>query len=153
MPDDTAVIAVPSDWPGGVQASAETRFSRCDCFTVLIVEKGQLQYTMVLPNPPNRDSSCARRIEVLKSFKADTVIVSGLGNRTCKRFEQVGIKVLRTCEGDVRCVLDRYLSGDLEQLRCGEGCERLPEGVGMEACPMKDQPLEEVCTCPYGGCV
>ena len=114
MPETkTTRIAVPSELPGGLDASRAGHFGRCACFTLVDVAGGEITEVRVIENAPHGQGGCMSPVLLLAEHNVDAVVVNGIGGRPLMGFGQVGILVLAGRGVDVGSTTDAYLAGDL----------------------------------------
>jgi predicted Fe-Mo cluster-binding NifX family protein len=109
----TMKIAVPSELPGGLEASRAGHFGRCACFTLVDVAGGEVKEVEVLENAPHVEGGCMSPVLLLAEHNVDAVVVNGIGGRPLMGFNQVGITVLAGSGDDVQTATDAYLAGEL----------------------------------------
>jgi predicted Fe-Mo cluster-binding NifX family protein len=119
-------VAVPSAYPGGLEALRSGHFGHCEVFTLVQIENGEIQDVAVVHNPPHVQGGCQGPVNVLHSTGADAIIVGGIGMRPLMGFRQVGIDVYYGPEGDtVGTVINQLLQGNLQLIGdhqvCGGG--------------------------------
>ena len=119
-------IAVPSMFPGGLEAARSGHFGHCDVFTLVEVGDGKIQDVSVVQNVPHVQGGCAAPVNLLHQSGADAIVVGGIGMRPLMGFRQVGIEVYYGPEGEtVGSVVDFLLQGRLERIAdhqvCGGG--------------------------------
>jgi predicted Fe-Mo cluster-binding NifX family protein len=119
-------VAIPSQFPGGLDAMRSGHFGHCDLFTMVKVENGEIKDVSVVQNPPHAQGGCAAPVNLLHQNGADALIVGGIGMRPLMGFRQVGIEVYFGPEGEtVGSVVDHLLRGALQQIGdhqvCGGG--------------------------------
>ena len=143
---ESATIAVPSNWPGGMNASLSERFSSCNCFTMVSIEERRIKNQIILPNPPGCNGGCFEKIEILENFKVNTVISLELEQRPLFRLQEVGIVAFMAEDRKVLDSIDQYIRGDLENYR------ELPQQARMGSCDRENCDLHDNCPCPYRIC-
>lgn len=90
---NTHVIAVPSEAPGGLDALRSSHFGHCTHFTLVTVESGQVAGVQVIENYPHMEGGCMQPVMLLANHGVTDIIVSGMGARPLAGFAQVGISV------------------------------------------------------------
>ncbi len=125
------LVAVPSTFPGGLDAPLGAHFGHCDLYTVVEVVDGQVQEVRTLPNVPHQQGGCMAPVNHLSQNGVDILIAGGMGMRPLMGFQQVGIKVLYGNGAQtVGEAVDAFLKGGLQQFTseftCGGGGGGIP---------------------------
>ncbi|RJQ56005.1 MAG: dinitrogenase iron-molybdenum cofactor biosynthesis protein [Actinobacteria bacterium] len=121
--DDKMLLAVPSEGPGGLEAQRSGHFGKCDCFTLVELEKSKLRGVRVLQNPPHVDGGCMRPVELLAAHGVTALIVSGIGGRPLEGFKNAGIEVyFEEHLPLVRQVVRAMQAGDVRTMQPGWVC-------------------------------
>jgi predicted Fe-Mo cluster-binding NifX family protein len=92
MPE-TMLLAVPSLGQGGLEGERSGHFGRCDTFTLVELENGQVMSVWVIDNPPHEDGGCLRPVNLLASHNVNALVVAGMGARPLAGFRDAGIDV------------------------------------------------------------
>ena len=87
------LIAVPSEAPGGLDASISAHFGHCAVFTLVQVQDGQVGDVTVLPNEGHEHGGCMAPVMLLQQHEVHALVAAGMGMRPLAGFQQVGIKV------------------------------------------------------------
>ena len=85
-------IALPSMFPGGLDAVLSEHFGHCDIFTLVDVEGDQLKVT-TLANGGHEQGGCLGPVMLLKGAGVDVMVAGGMGMRPLAGFQEVGIEV------------------------------------------------------------
>jgi len=110
-----ALIAVPSMFPGGLEAVASPHFGQCDVFTLVEVRDGVVGKITILPTPNHEQGGCMVPVNLLASAGATAIVAGGMGRRPLIGFLEVGIQPYFAAEYEtVREVITAFLAGDLE---------------------------------------
>jgi len=116
-------VAVPSMYPGGLEAMRSGHFGHCDTFTLVQIENGQIRDVSVVQNPPHQQGGCQAPVHLLHENQANALIVGGIGMRPLMGFRQAGIDVYYGPEGDtVAAVIDHLLQGRLKLIQANQVC-------------------------------
>ncbi|HEY5160179.1 MAG TPA: NifB/NifX family molybdenum-iron cluster-binding protein [Gaiellaceae bacterium] len=91
--DGVIVLAVPSSGNGGLEAKRSEHFGKCDCFTIVEIENGDIGSVRVLENPPHEHGGCLRPVKLLASSGVSALIVGGIGGRPLAGFRKAGIDI------------------------------------------------------------
>jgi predicted Fe-Mo cluster-binding NifX family protein len=116
MPE-TMLLAVPSLGQGGLEGERSGHFGRCDTFTLVELENGQVMSVWVIDNPPHEDGGCLRPVELLASHKVNALVVAGMGARPLAGFRDAGIDVyFEDATPGIGDAVKLVLSGECEQM-------------------------------------
>ena len=119
----TTRVAVPSDLPGGLQATRSGHFGRCSCFTLVDIDDGQVTNIEVVENAPHTEGGCLTPVLALAEHRVDAIVVDGIGGRPLAGFNQVGITVHRGYGPDVSTAVSAYLAGGLPVVGFEGACQ------------------------------
>ncbi|MEA3232404.1 MAG: NifB/NifX family molybdenum-iron cluster-binding protein [Thermodesulfobacteriota bacterium] len=121
-----ALVAVPSENPGGLDAPLGAHFGHCAMYTLISVEDAQIKDVKVIPNMPHEQGGCMAPVNYLSENGVKALIAGGMGMRPLMGFNQVGIEVY--FGGDHQTVgeaVNALVAGDLSQFSqehtCGGG--------------------------------
>ncbi len=124
-PGKIVKVAVPSLAPGGLDAPSSPHFGRCECFTVVEIQDGEIRDAYVASNPPHVQGGCLTPVQMVASEGAEAVIVQGIGYRPLVGFRQAGMEVYLGPPGTVEDAVRAFARGELEPLPedfvCGGG--------------------------------
>jgi predicted Fe-Mo cluster-binding NifX family protein len=121
-----ARIAIPSTYPGGLEAEIGAHFGHCDLYTVVDVKEGQVIKVSTLPNVPHQQGGCLAPVNHLAKNGVTVLIAGGMGLRPLIGFNQAGIEVYRGTENpSVDAAVKALIGGDLQRFTrdhtCGGG--------------------------------
>ena len=119
----TIRIAVPSEAPGGLEASRSGHFGRCECFTMVDLTDGEVGEVEVLFNAPHTEGGCMAPVLTLAEHSVDAIVVDGIGGRPLMGFQQVGIAVHAGVGGDVQTAVHAFIQGDLPVVGFDGACQ------------------------------
>jgi len=118
-------IAVPSMWPGGLEAARSMHFGHCDCFTLVDLGEDGIAGVSVVPNVPHQHGGCLAPVQVLLENDAQAIVVHGIGMRPLEGFRQAGIQVFQGEGSGVKEVIEAFLASEIvtmdESRACGGG--------------------------------
>jgi predicted Fe-Mo cluster-binding NifX family protein len=126
MTDETITktrVAIPSQLPGGLEASRSGHFGRCECFTLVDVTNGEVGEVHVLTNAPHTEGGCMAPVMVLAEHMVDAIVVDGIGGRPLMGFNQVGIAVHAGRGDDVETAVRAYIAGGLPVVGLEGACQ------------------------------
>jgi predicted Fe-Mo cluster-binding NifX family protein len=116
-------IAIPSELPGGLEATRSGHFGRCDCFTMVDVVDGKVGEVAVLTNAPHTEGGCMAPVLLLAEHNVDAIVVDGIGGRPLMGFNQVGIAVHAGVGGDVKATVHAFIQGGLPVVGLEGACQ------------------------------
>lgn len=87
------IVAVPSNFPGGLEAELSPHFGHCDVFTKVTIEEGQITEVTALPAVPHEQGGCMAPVNYLASQGIRVLVAGGMGMRPLMGFNSVGIEV------------------------------------------------------------
>jgi predicted Fe-Mo cluster-binding NifX family protein len=119
-----AVLAIPSDLPGGLTAPRSGHFGRCDCFTVVEVVGGEVRDVHVIENASHAEGGCLGPVGLLGDCGTTAVIVAGIGGRPLQGLRAAGVAVyLDRSRALVSEVVEAFCSGDIAPIGDGDVCQ------------------------------
>lgn len=87
------MIAIPSNAPGGLDASVSVHFGHCDLYTLVELDGDTVQSVTAVPNPPHQEGGCLAPVQLLARRGVKKLLASGMGRRPLMGFQQAGIDV------------------------------------------------------------
>jgi len=118
-----SLIAVPSNLPGGLDASLAGHFGRCDVYTLVRVENGAIADVTVLPGLPHAEGGCMVPVRLLADHGVNALVAGGMGRAPLLGFMAVGIDVYRpACNGTVGDAVRSLLEGEAEMFTPNHAC-------------------------------
>ncbi len=87
------LIAIPSNAPGGLNATVADHFGHCDAFTLVEINSSEVKSVRIMPNQGHVQGGCMAPVMMLKRAGADAMVAGGMGMRPLAGFQQVGIDV------------------------------------------------------------
>jgi FKBP-type peptidyl-prolyl cis-trans isomerase SlyD len=117
------LVAVPSDSPGGLEARISDHFGHCDVFTLVRIEKEQVESVEVLPNGAHEGGQCMAPVMLLKEQGAEALIAGGMGPRPLSGFQEVGITVYFKAGAEtVRDAVELLIAGRSPEFAPAQTC-------------------------------
>ena len=117
------IVAVPSEAPGGLEASLSAHFGHSECYTLITVEKNQIAGVDIISNVPHNQGGCMAPVRYLAQRGTTALIAGGMGQRPLAGFNQNGIKVYFGGEAQkVGQAMDALLNGRLPQFNLNHTC-------------------------------
>lgn len=120
------LIAIPSEPPGGLDASVGAHFGHCELYTLVALEDNQVKNIRVIPNLPHEQGGCMAPVNYLAQHGVNALIAGGMGLRPLMGFGQVGIDVYHsggntTVKEAISAILENKLVKFSQQHTCGGG--------------------------------
>lgn len=109
------LIAVPTR--NGI---VDSHFGHCDHYTIFHVDEQNIIKSETLPSP--QGCGCKSNIASTLAEMGVTLMLAGnMGNGAFNVLSNVGIEVIRGCDGKIEDVVNSYLSGNLHD--SAESCD------------------------------
>lgn len=123
---ETLIIAIPSEMPGGLDASVGQHFGHCDIYTIVEAKGEEIIKVSTLPNVPHQQGGCMAPVNHLAGNGVNVLIAGGMGMRPLMGFQQVGVKVFMgsgapTVGHAVQAFLQGRLPAFTTDFTCGGG--------------------------------
>jgi predicted Fe-Mo cluster-binding NifX family protein len=120
-------VAIPTNNPGGLEASRSDHFGHCDVFTLVEVDDNKKVISVeTLPVPDHGAGGCMVPVQTLKDAGADAIVVGGIGARPMQGFSEVGIDVYWADRGsipDAAAVMEKFSAGKLPKMNADQACK------------------------------
>ena len=84
----TIKLAVPTMGQAGLDSERSGHFGKCDCFTLITIENGQIASVENIDNPPHEEGGCMRPVMLLSDAGADAIVAAGMGMRPFMGFTE-----------------------------------------------------------------
>ncbi len=141
------LIAVPSEEPGGLDATISDHFGHCRSFTLVQIEDGAVGEVSVLPNSGHDQGGCMAPVQILRSHGVEILVAGGMGARPLAGFQQVGIDVhFKEQAATVGDAVELFLAGSCRSFGEAQTC-----GGGGGSCGGHDHSHEPVRREPITG--
>ena len=115
-------LAIPSAAPGGIESMRSGHFGRCECFTLVDIERGKVKDVKVVPNPPHIQGECLAPVGLLKLHGANAIIVNGIGMRPLTGFRDAGMEVYLGTGDSVSDVILEFIVDALVPMSAQQAC-------------------------------
>ena len=119
-------IAIPTNNPGGMEASRSDHFGHCDVFTLVEVDSdNKVTSVEMLPVPQHGAGGCMVPVNFLKDAGVNAIVVGGIGARPMQGFAEVGIDVDwadRDASPDAGAVMEKFSAGQLPTMNADQAC-------------------------------
>ena len=81
-------LAVPTMGQAGLDSERSGHFGKCDCFTLVTIDDGQITSVENIDNPPHEEGGCMRPVMLLSDAGADAIVAAGMGMRPFMGFTE-----------------------------------------------------------------
>lgn len=90
---DNIKVAIPSDNPGGLEASVSAHFGHCDLYTIVEMDEKGIKSVSTMDNPPHEEGGCLAPVKFLAQKGVKKLLAGGMGRKPLVGFNQAGIQV------------------------------------------------------------
>lgn len=119
-------IAIPTNNPGGMEASRSDHFGHCDVFTLVEVDGDNKVLSVdLLPVPDHGAGGCMIPVNTLRDAGADAIVVGGIGARPMQGFAEVGIDVYWADKSSIPTagdVMEKFSANQLPKMTAEQAC-------------------------------
>ncbi len=119
-------ICIPTNSPGGLEASRSEHFGHCDVFTLVELDSdNKISSVETLPPPDHGAGGCMVPVQVLNDANVDAIVVGGIGARPMQGFAEVGIDVYwadRNSILDAVTAVEKFSDGMLPKMNVDQAC-------------------------------
>jgi predicted Fe-Mo cluster-binding NifX family protein len=128
---NSTIVAIPSAYPGGLEAPLGAHFGHCDLYTLVKIAAGKVLGVDTLPNVPHQQGGCMAPVNHLAQHGVQVLIAGGMGMRPLMGFQQMGIQVYhsgqaRTVGEAVQAFSEGRLAEFSQRHTCGGGGGQQP---------------------------
>jgi predicted Fe-Mo cluster-binding NifX family protein len=102
-------VAIPTNWPGGADSLRSDHFGKCDCFTIIDVDRGKVKDIKVVNNPSHSKDICLSPVDFLMLLGADAVIVNDIGTSPLTNLREAGMEVYQSRSVNVSDVVLEFV--------------------------------------------
>lgn len=125
--NESILVAVPSDAPGGLAAAPSAHFGHCDAYTLARVENGEISQVEVHPNSGHEHGNCLAPVQELAQKGVTALLAGGMGMRPLQAMQAAGITVYHNAgQATVADSLKAFAEGKLAAFGsdhlCKGGC-------------------------------
>lgn len=116
-------IAIPTEYPGGLEAKISNHFGECDVFTVVEIDPKQTDFknTKVILIKSRNHLNCGALLLRLRKAGTNVIIVKKIGSNALEIIELEKIPIY-AADGTVLQVLDKFRSNQLDQISKANIC-------------------------------
>ena len=118
-----ALIAIPSEAPGGLDAMLSQHFGHCDVFTLVSLHDGKIADLSLVPAPDHSQGGCLAPVQMLAAHGVTALAAGGMGARPLQGFLAAGIQpyYAAACD-DVAEVVAAFTAGLLPAFVLDKTC-------------------------------
>ncbi len=120
-------IAIPTNNPGGLEASRSDHFGHCDVFTIVDLDQDKgVSDLETIANHGHQAGGCMVPVKILSDAKVEAIVVGGMGARPMQGFAQAGIEVYFATQEiatDVQTVVRLFADGQLPRMHTDQVCK------------------------------
>ncbi len=120
-----ALIAIPSNRPGGLEGSVAQHFGHCDLYTIVDIKNGMIDNVSTILAVPHQQGGCMAPVQYLADKEVKYMISGGMGFRPLAGFEQVGIDVYyydNDLDMNIKQAVEAFISGVLPKFSRDQTC-------------------------------
>ena len=124
--NESLLLAVPSNNPGGLEAGRSDHFGHCDLFTIIKIKNDAIVEVRTVTNQEHEAGGCMVPVQFLKSNDVDAIVVGGIGARPLQGFIEVGIDVFyadRNAVLTVQSAVDGMIGARFPIIRADQTCQ------------------------------
>ena len=129
-------IAIPSNTPGGLDATISPHFGRCDAFTVVELKNSKIVGASIIDNRGTHFGYDKTPAEILASSGVDAVVTQGMGPKAIQLFAQSGIAVYMTSAKKVREAVQELIDDKAKLASLEDACKESKEGAESSPTPI-----------------
>ena len=123
-------VAIPSNAPGGLEATISPHFGRCDVFTIVEIADGKVVSTTTMDNRGTHFGYGRTPAELLASSGVDAILTQGMGPKAMGLFAQSGIAVYMTSAKTVKEAVRELTENRAKLASLEDACREAREGAG-----------------------
>jgi len=122
-------VAIPSNAPGGLEATISPHFGRCDVFTIVEIADGKIVNTRTIDNRGTHFGYEKTPAEILASSGVDAILTQGMGPKAMQLFAQSGIAVYLTSAKTVREAVQELTEDKAKLASLEDACKESRESA------------------------
>ncbi|RLG50167.1 MAG: dinitrogenase iron-molybdenum cofactor biosynthesis protein [Thermoproteota archaeon] len=115
-------VAIPCYSPGGLNSQVCPHLGRCEVFTIVELEGGEVSCVELLPNTGTHMGGGMRPAELLAQAGVDAVLCCGMGMRALALLRARGIRVYYTSASTAREAIEELLEGRAKPMEESLAC-------------------------------
>jgi len=122
-------IAIPSNQPGGLDATISPHFGRCEVFTVVEIEDSKVVGVSTIENRGTHFGFGRTPAEIMASSGVNAVIAQGMGPNAMQLFAQNGIAVYMTAAKTVQEAVQELIEDRAKLASLEDACKEARESA------------------------
>lgn len=119
------IVAVPSDNPGGLEASRSGHFGHSDIFTLLEIDNNQVVAVSTHEHVAHDSGGCMAPVRALAEAGVKNIIVGGMGGTPLALCSEIGMTVYLANKSEYSRVSDvaaAFIEGKLSVMNHDQAC-------------------------------
>lgn len=122
--NDSILVAIPSEAPGGLEAAPSAHFGHCAAYTLARVENGAISEVRVMTNNGHEHGNCLQPVQELAAQGVKALLAGGMGMRPLNAMQAAGITVYYSSgHMSVGAALQAYCEGRLQPFGTDQLCK------------------------------
>lgn len=127
----TTIFALPTNAPGGMDASLSSHFGQCETYTIVELSERAIESITTIANPPHSHGGCMEPVRLLAEQGVKNFVAGGMGRNPLMGFKQFGIDVYRSGDcSSVRQAISAFSAGTLSPFELDAVCGGHDGGKG-----------------------
>lgn len=122
-------VAIPSNAPGGLEATISPHFGRCDVFTIVEIKDGKVVSASTIDNRGTHFGFDKAPAEILASRGVDVILTQGMGPKAMQLFAQSGIAVYMTSAKTVEEAVRELIEDKAKLASLEDACKEAREST------------------------
>jgi len=122
-------VAIPSNVPGGLDATISPHFGRCEIFTVVEIRSGKIENVSTVENQGSHLGFGPTPAEILASKSVDAILAQGMGPKAMQLFAQKGVAVYMTSAKTVREAINELVENRAKLASLEDACKEARESA------------------------
>lgn len=120
----STLVAVPSNFPGGLNAGNGMHFGHCDLYTLVEVEDKAIGNVTTLQNIAHKEGGCLAPVQMLAAKGVKVLLAGGMGMRPLSGFMDAGVEVYHSAGcSTVKDAVEAYIDGKLPLFGTDRTCK------------------------------
>ncbi|MAE70699.1 MAG: hypothetical protein CME06_09550 [Gemmatimonadetes bacterium] len=121
------LVAIPTEAPGGLDATISEHFGHSETYTLVQVEGESTGEITVIPNEGHAKGGCMAPVSFLREQGVEALVAGGMGGRPLAGFQEAGVSVFSHEKmGTVAKAIEAFIAGELREFgpadACSSGC-------------------------------
>lgn len=128
-------VAIPTNSPGGLDATISPHFGRCEVFTVVEIRNGEIVGSDTIINRGTHFGFGKTPAEILASSNVDAILTQGMGPKAMQLFAQRGIAVYMTSAKTVKEAVNELVEDKAKLASLEDACKEARESTQSPPMP------------------